>query len=158
MKHKRAYLYRCYPTREQAKNLARTFGCARYIYNWALHLRTDAYRQLGEHLFYSDTSAALTTLKQQETTSWLNEVSCVPPQQSLRHLDKAFKNFFEGRAKYPTYKKKRGRQSAEYTTSAFTWDGKELRLSKMSEPLPIRWSRPLPKEAKPTTVTVSKDM
>ena len=84
-------------------------------------------------------------------------MSSVPPQQALRHLDKAFKNFFEGRAKYPTFKKKRGRQSAEYTTSAFKWDGKTVLLAKMSEPLSIRWSRPLPKDAKPTTITVTKD-
>ena len=123
----------------------------------ALRLRTDAYRQRGEHLFYRDTSAALTTLKQHAETIWLNEVSCVPPQQALRHLDKAFKNFFEGRAKYPTFKKKHGRQSAEYTTSAFTWDGKQLLLAKMTEPLPIRWSRPLPEGAQPTTITITKD-
>ncbi len=157
MKHKRAYQYRCYPTPSQRQTLARTFGCARFAYNWALRLRTDAYRQRGEHAFYSDTSAALTRLKQQEATSWLNEVSCVPPQQALRHLDKAFRNFFEGRAKYPTFKKKHGRQSAEYTTSAFKWDGKELLQASMREPLPIQWSRPLPKDAKPTTVTITRD-
>ena len=87
----------------------------------------------------------------------MNEVSCVPTQQALRHLDKAFRNFFDGRAKYPTFKKKRGRQSAEYTTSAFTWDGSALTLARMPEPLPIRWSRPLPKDAKPSTITVSRD-
>src|SRR5215472_2451871 len=143
MKQKRAYQYRCYPTPSQRQMLARTFGCARFVYNWGLRLRRDAYRQRGEHLFYSDTSAALTTLKQQEATAFLNAVSSVPPQQALRHLDKAFKNFFEGRAKYPTFKKKHGRQSAEYTSSAFTWDGKHLTLAKMPDPLPIRWSRPL---------------
>ena len=157
MQHKRAYQYRCYPTSSQRQTLARTFGCARFAYNWALRLRTDAYRQRGEHVFYSDTSAGLTHLKQQEASSWLNEVSCVPPQQALRHLDKAFRNFFEGRTKYPTFKKKHGHQSAEYTTSAFKWDGSALLLAKMSEPLPIRWSRPLPKDAKPTTITVSRD-
>ena len=103
MKHKRTYQYRCYPTPSQCQTLARTFGCARFVYNWALHLRTDAYQQRGENIFYSDTSAALTTLKRQAATTWLNEVSCVPPQQALRHLDKAFKNFFKGRAKYPRF-------------------------------------------------------
>ena len=126
MKHKRAYQYRCYPTPSQRQTLARTFGCARFVYNWALRWRRDAYRQRGEHVFYRDTSAALTQLKQQPETSWLGEVACVPPQQALRHLDKAFRNFFEERAKYPTFKKKHGRQSAEYTTSAFTWDGNTL--------------------------------
>jgi putative transposase len=75
MRQKRAYHYRCYPTPSQRHMLARTFGCARFVYNWGLHLRTDAYRQRGEHLFYQDTSAALTTLKQQPETIWLNEVS-----------------------------------------------------------------------------------
>jgi putative transposase len=157
MKQKRAYQYRCYPTASQRRTLARAFGCARFVYNWALRLRIDAYRERGEHLFYRDTSAALTTLKQQEATSWLNEVSCVPPQQALRHLDKAFRNFFEGRAKYPTFKKKHGRQAAEFTASAFTWDGKHLTLAKMTEPLLIQWSRPLPEGARPTTITVTKD-
>ncbi|HEY7124362.1 MAG TPA: transposase [Ktedonobacterales bacterium] len=109
MKHQRAYRYRCYPTPSQCQTLDRTFGCARYVYNWALALRTDAYRKLGQSLFYRDTSAALTRLKQQEATAWLNEVSCVPEQQALRHVDRAFTNFFEGRARYPKFKKKRGR-------------------------------------------------
>jgi putative transposase len=60
MRHQRAYLYRCYPTPSQRQTLARTFGCARFVYNWALALRRDAYRERGEHIFYSDTSAALT--------------------------------------------------------------------------------------------------
>ena len=157
MKHKRAYQYRCYPTPSQRQTLARTFGCARFVYNWALRLRRDAYRQRGEHVYYRDTSAALTRLKQDPDYGWLNEVSCVPPQQALRHLDKAFTNFFEGRAKYPIFKKKHGHQSAEYTTSAFTWDGPILSLAKMTEPLPIRWSRPLPKDARPSTITLTKD-
>jgi putative transposase len=157
MKHRRAYKYRCYPTPEQQQILARTFGCARFAYNWALRLRTDAYYQRQERVYYSDTSATMTVLKKQAEYAWLNEVSCVPPQQAMRHLDKAFRNFFEGRAKYPTFKKKHGRQSAEYTTSAFKWDGAQLTLAKMEQPLPIRWSRPLPKDAKPSTITVTKD-
>lgn len=157
MKHRRAYKYRCSPTPEQQHSLARTFGCARFAYNWALRLRTDAYYQRQERVYYDQTSAALTVLKKQAEYAWLNEVSSVPTQQALRHLDKAFRNFFEGRAKYPTFKKKHGRQSAEYTTSAFQWDGEQLTLAKMSEPLTIRWSRPLPKGARPTTITVSRD-
>ncbi len=157
MKQKRAYKYRVYPTTEQASILARTFGCARYVYNWALRLRTDAYYQRRERVYYADTSSALTQLKQQESHQWLNEVSSVPPQQALRHLDKAFRNFFEGRAAYPTFKKKQGVQAAEYTASAFNWDGTSLTLAKMIDPLDIRWSRPLPKDAQPTTITVTLD-
>jgi putative transposase len=88
---------------------------------------------------------------------WLGEVSSVPLQQSLRHLDRAFVNFFEGRAEYPTFKKKQNDQSATYASNAFKWDGKNLALAKMDAPLDIRWHRPLPKNAKPSSVTISKD-
>lgn len=100
----RAYRYRFYPSPAQAATLARTFGCARYVYNWALHLRNAAYTERQEHLGYQDTSAALTTLKQQPETVWLGEVSSVPLQQALRHLDTAFRSFFAKRAKYPRFK------------------------------------------------------
>jgi putative transposase len=139
--------------------LARTFGCARFVYNWALRLRTDAYYERQERVSYADTSAALTILKQQPEAAWLNEVSSVPPQQALRHLDRAFRTFFEGRAQYPTFHKKHGTQAAEYTTSAFRWNPEKraLTLAKMDTPLHIHWSRPLPEDAVPTTVTVSRD-
>lgn len=153
MKHKRSYKYRFYPTDKQKRVLARTFGCARFVYNYFLRLRKQAHLQEQQSLNYHDTSA----LKKQAEYSWLNEISCVPPQQVLRHLDRAFKNFFEGRAEYPVFKSKRGEQSAEYTNSAFSWDGTHLTLAKMEEPLALRWSRPLPKGAKPTTITVTCD-
>jgi putative transposase len=50
MRQKRAYRYRCYPTPEQVHVLARTFGCERFVYNWALRMRTDAYRERQERL------------------------------------------------------------------------------------------------------------
>jgi putative transposase len=156
-KQKRAYRYRVYPTDEQKRVLAHTFGCVRFVYNWALRLRKKAYLTEQKSINYGETSALLTQLKQQPDYSWLNEVSCVPPQQALRHLDRAFKNFFEGRAEYPVFKKKHQEQSAEYTASAFTWDGARLTLAKMDGPLAIRWSRPLPQGCKPSTVTVTKD-
>jgi len=139
--------------------LARTFGCARYVYNWALRLRTDAYYLRHERVSYAATSATLTTLKQQSKTTWLNEVSSVPTQQALRHLDRAFRNFFEGRGKHPKFHKKHGVQSAEYTTSAFRYDAaaRTLTLARMTTPLHIHCLRPLPAGAVPTTVTVSRD-
>ena len=154
---KRAYRFRCYPSPEQEVILARTFGCARFAYNHMLRLRTDAWFKEQKRIDYHATSAALTALKKQPEFVWLNEVSSVPVQQALRHLQTAFANFFQKRAGYPAFKRKDGPQSAEYTTSAFKWDGKALRLAKMDCPLEIRWSRTLPKAAKLTTVTVSKD-
>jgi len=157
MKIKRAYRFRFYPTPEQKVILARTFGCARFAYNHMLRQRTEAWNERQERMGYHESSAALTVLKKTEEYGWLNEVSSVPVQQALRHLQTAFTNFFAQRAKYPNFRRKDGPQSAEYTTSAFRWDGAALKLAKMKEPLAIRWSRAIPKGAKLTTVTVSKD-
>src|SRR5690349_6978739 len=131
----RAYQYRLYPTEEQVKILARTFGCVRYVYNWALRLRIETYKETKRSLSTNELSRRLTRLKQQSEQTFLNEVSSVPLQQSLRHLADAFTNFFEGRAAYPKFKARHGKQSAEYTRSAFTWDGNVLRLAKMEDPL-----------------------
>ncbi len=154
---KRAYRFRLYPTPEQEQHLAQTFGCARFAYNHMLRLRTDAWFSRRERIGYHETSAALTQLKKDPEFAWLNEVSSVPVQQALRHLQTAFANFFAKRAKYPTFKRKDGQQSAEYTTSAFKWDGKVLKLAKMDKPLDVRFSRTIPRAAKVTTITVSKD-
>lgn len=157
MEVKRAYRFRFYPTPEQEMILAKTFGCARFAYNYMLRLRTDAWFKEKKRVGYHETSALLTELKKTPEYAWLHEVSSVPVQQALRHLQNAFTNFFAKRAAYPTFKRKDGPQSAEYTTSAFKWDGRALKLAKMDAPLAIRWSRTIPKAAKVTTVTVSKD-
>lgn len=154
---KRAYKFRFYPTNDQEIILARTFGSARFAYNYMLRLRTDAWYERQERIGYHETSSALTLLKKDPDFSWLNEVSSVPVQQSLRHLQTAFTNFFDKRAAYPSFKSKHGKQSAEYTSSAFKWTDNKLTLAKMKEPLAIRFSRTIPKAAKVTTVTVSKD-
>lgn len=129
-------------------------GCTRLVYNRALAVRTQAWYEEKKRVDYSDTSAMLTEWKKQDDLQFLNEVSCVPLQQGLRHLQKAFSNFFEGRAKYPTFKKKRNGGSAEFTKSAFKWKDGQVFLAKCSEPLAIRWSRELPEGAIPSTITV----
>lgn len=154
---KRTYRFRFYPTPEQEVILTHTFGCARFAYNHMLRLRTDAYYQRQEKVGYHETSGLLTDLKKQPEFDWLNEVSSVPLQQSLRHLQAAFHNFFAERTKYPSFKSKHDKQAAEYTASGFKWDGKNLKLAKMADPLNIRWSRTIPRAAKPTTATVTKD-
>ncbi len=151
----RAYKYRFYPTPEQVQLLEQTFGCTRFIYNSILRWRTDAYYNDQTKVNYNSASSHLTELKKKPEFSWLNDVSCVPLQQSLRHQQTAFKNFFEGRAKYPTFKKKRSKQSAEFTKSAFKYRDGKLYIAKSKQPLDIRLSRDIPNE--PTTITISKD-
>lgn len=152
---KRAYKYRFYPTAEQEVLLAQTFGCVRFVYNYILRWRTDSYYERQEKVGYVGANAKLTEIKQSGDFPWLNDVSCVPLQQSIRHQQTAYKNFFEGRARYPTYKKKSHRQSAEFTRSAFKYKDGALYIAKSKVPLNIKWSRGLPSE--PSTITISKD-
>ncbi|MBM9509900.1 RNA-guided endonuclease InsQ/TnpB family protein [Actinacidiphila acididurans] len=155
---KRAFKFRFYPTDAQAAELSRTFGCVRKVYNLALAARTEAWTLRQERVNYNATSAMLTGWKKTEELAYLGDVSSVPLQQALRHLQTAFANFFAKRAKYPRFKsKKTSRKSAEYTTSAFRFRDGKLALAKMAEPLDIVWSRRLPEGASPSTVTVSQD-
>ncbi|MFE5373656.1 RNA-guided endonuclease InsQ/TnpB family protein, partial [Streptomyces mirabilis] len=154
---KRAYRYRFCPTDTQAAELSRTFGCVRKVYNMALAARTEAWAR-QERVTYNATSTMLTAWKKTEELAYLNEVSSVPLQQTLRHLQTAFTHFFGRRAKYPRFKsRKTSRRSAEYTSSAFRFRDGALTLAKMTEPLAVVWSRPLPEGVSPSTVTVSQD-
>ena len=150
----KAFKYRFYPTSEQDFLLRRTMGCARLVYNRALAARTEAWYQRKARVGYSETSTMLTSWKKQEDLQFLNEVSCVPLQQGLRHLQTAFTNFFAGRAKYPNFKKKHHGGNAEFTKSAFKWKDGKVYLAKCSQPLDICWSRELPEGAEPSTITV----
>ncbi|WAU79610.1 RNA-guided endonuclease TnpB family protein [Streptomyces sp. Qhu-G9] len=154
---KRAFKYRFYPTDAQAAELSRTFGCVRKVYNLALEARTQAWQQ-GKRVNYNATSAMLTAWKKSEEPAYLSDVSSVPLQQCLRHLQGAFVIFWERRGKYPRFKcRKKSRRSAECTSSAFRYRDGQLTLAKMREPLDIRWSRSLPEGMQPSTVTVSQD-
>ncbi|MBB5801872.1 putative transposase [Saccharothrix ecbatanensis] len=155
---KRAFRYRFFPSAAQEVELLRTFGCVRLVYNRALEARTAAWFGERRRVNYVQTSALLTEWKKTDGLGFLNEVSSVPLQQSLRHLQTAFAAFWEKRSRYPRFKsRKRGRASAEYTRSAFRWRDGRLTLAKMDGPLDVVWSRPLPEGAEPSTVTVSRD-
>lgn len=150
-----AYKFRFYPTAAQAEFLGRTFGCVRVVYNRARAAREEAWTVRKERFGFLQTNAMLTRLKKDPEFAWLNEVSSVPLQQALRHLDSAYRNFFRKTARYPRFKTKDGKQSAEFTKSGFSFRDGVLRLAKMAEPLRVVWSRPLP--SKPSTVTVTRD-
>ncbi|MER5863832.1 RNA-guided endonuclease TnpB family protein [Kitasatospora sp. NPDC002040] len=155
---KRAFKYRFYPTDAQAAVLSRTFGCVRKVYNLALQARSEAWTLRQERVDYNATSAMLTAWKRTEELAYLRDVSSVPLQQALRHLQGAFAGFWRKRARYPTFKsRKKSRRSAEYTSSAFRLRDGMLTLAKMDQPLAVVWSRPLPEGAVPSTVTVSQD-
>ena len=101
---KRAYKERFYPTPEQAELLAQSFGCARFVWNNTLHYRTDAYQTHGQSISHSEAEKRLVALK--ADYPWLNDVSSVILQQTLRDQKAAFDNFFNPKlkARYPRFK------------------------------------------------------
>jgi putative transposase len=154
-----AYKCRAYPDSEQAALLCRTFGCARVVWNRTLAARHARYATERRGTSYRETDAALTAMKRDPALAFLREVSSVPLQQTLRHQHAAFAAFFAGRARYPRFKSRHGRQTATYTRSAFRWRGGRVTLAKMDEPLAFVWSWPDldPATLDPSTVTVSRD-
>jgi putative transposase len=107
----------------------------------------------GKRIGFHETSASLTQWKKEEGLAFLNEVSSVPLQQALRHLQTAYINFFEKRTEYPTFKKKSGKQSATYMANGFKLENGGLSLAKMGR-MKVMWSRALP--SVPTSVTITK--
>ena len=154
-----AYKCRAYPDPEQASVLNRTFGCVRVVWNRTLAWRHQRYYGEQVKTNFTQANAYLTAMKATEDLAWLNEVASVPLQQAIRHQQVAFSNFFAKRARYPRYKSRNGRQSAEYTRSGFRYRYGQLFLAKMDTPLEFTWSWPDVDVAliDPTTVTVSRD-
>jgi putative transposase len=142
MRVRTAYRCRAYPDPAQQQVLARTFGCVRVVWNRTLAARQARYAADGTGTSYAQTDRALTAMKKDPGLAFLNEVSCVPLQQALRHQHQAFAAFFARRARYPRFKSRRSRQSAHYTRSAFTLRGGQLRLAKMAAPVRFAWSWP----------------
>ena len=121
-----SYKFRIYPNREQQAMIARTFGSSRFVYNYFLSLRKNAYETAGETIGYVKSSAILTQLKKEQT--WLKEVDSIPLQEALRDLDSAYQHFFR-RVKqgekpgYPRFKSKRDKRKS-YKTKQHITNGK----------------------------------
>ena len=104
MKANKAYRFRIYPDTEQQILLRRIFGCVRFVYNQLLQEKNEYYEKNGKLL--RNTPAHL-----KAKYEWLKEADSSALQQSLRHLDNAYQNFFKKRSGYPKFKKKRSEQS-----------------------------------------------
>ena len=97
--------FRIYPNKVQENLILQTFGCCRLIYNKGLDMRDKAYKN-GYKANYTQTSAMLTNLKNDDNFGFLKLVDSIALQQSLRDLDRAYQNFFKKRAKPPQFKSK----------------------------------------------------
>ena len=117
-----AYKFRIYPSKQQETLILRTFGCARYVYNYYLNQRIQAYKNTGKSPSRFEQDKDLTNLKKQGETAWLREVDKCALQNSLRHLDRAYQNFFHSvncgaHVGFPRFKSKRNRHQSYQTNS-----------------------------------------
>lgn len=110
----KAFRYRIYPNKKQKELIQKTFGCARFVYNYFLDLRISEYQNNGKSLSYNDTSKLLTQLKKEN--EWLKEPDKDSLQKSLKNLDNAFQKFFKEHTGYPSFKSKKNRYKS-YRTS-----------------------------------------
>ena len=101
----KAYKYRIYPNKRQKELLARTFGCCRFVYNHFLNRRIATYQKEQKTMTYNQCSSELTELKSQLT--WLKEPDKCSLQNTIKDMDKAYKNFFKNNAGFPKYKSKK---------------------------------------------------
>ncbi len=107
----KAYKYRIYPNQEQKISFAKHFGCARWVYNWALHTTKEHYEKEKKQLPRRELQDRLIALKRDKEHQWLQEVNSQALLSALLHLHTAYKNFFQRRNHFPKFKKKHNRQT-----------------------------------------------
>lgn len=157
----RAFQYRAYLTDEQFALAMKTVGACRFVYNNALDYKTTEYRNNRNTVSYTQLSARLTGLKKE--LPWLKEVDSIALQQSLRHLDTAFQNFFRKKkgTRYPKYKSKH-RSKWSYTTMSVNnnlrFEDDALIMPKLGR-ISIRPMRPVPEDwkLKSAVLTIERD-
>lgn len=150
----KAYKTELDPNNVQRTILAKHAGAARYTWNWALNRRIEEYKLTGKSSNAIEQHRQLNSLKPTDFP-WMYEVSKCAPQEALRDLDKAFRNFFAKRAKYPRFKsKKRGLGGFRFTGSIAIEAGR-IKLPRIGW-LRLKESDYLPTDAKINSVTVKE--
>jgi putative transposase len=150
----KAYRYRVYPTPEQESLFRQTVGCCRFVYNLCLEQRNlERHRSDPRRLTSYDQIKELPALKTE--APFLRDVPNHPLQQAVIDLDRAFRNFYEGRTAYPKFRKRGDRDSFRFP------DPKQFRIESARIFLPkagwVEWVQHRPLEGTPKTATVSRD-
>ena len=158
VKTNRAIKYRIKPNKAQEQLLQQTFGCVRLVYNHYLSERINAYDKNGTSLNYYDNANDLKRLKNELT--FLKEVDSISLQQSLRHLDTAYKNFFrDKKVGFPRFKSKRNGHKSYSTVCVnnnISIESKHIKLPRIGK-VKMVYHRPVPDDWKLKSVTVSQE-
>ena len=150
----KAYKFRIYPNTEQRELLEKTFGCCRWVYNRTLALRQERHAR-GEKSKGINHYITQIPVWKKTDAPWLSEVDSMALQQSLRNLDRAYKNFFRkpGAVGFPKFKSKHGSRASYRTNRVVVVDGKHVKLPKVGV-VKARVSRPV--EGRVLSATVKR--
>jgi putative transposase len=157
------YRYRAYPEPRQEMMLARTFGCARVVFNDCLRLRDESHAA-GVKISDTEVQRRVVTLaKGTPEREWLGEVASVALVQACQDARRAYRNWFDSlsgkrkgrRIGRPRFRSRKDhRQSVRLTRNGFALHSDRLHVAKIGN-LKVRWSRPLPSE--PSSVTIIRE-
>ena len=150
----RSYRIRAYLNGAQQRLFCRWSGGARWLWNTALAIRSEGYRACGLRLTGSDISRWLTQWKRTAGHEWLAEVPATVLTQCLRDQDRAFSNFFAGRARYPKFRHGRRCGSLRFQGIGAAWSRGILNLPKLGS---LRLAEQLPQIDRPDMVTLSRE-
>ena len=142
---------RLYPSTQQQQLLEQSFGNCRWLWNYCLNLINQTYKETGKGLSGYDVKKLIPRLKKEHEWLTLSYSQCL--QQACLNLGVAFNNFFEGRAKYPRFKSKHGKQSIQYPQHVKVAEN-YLTIPKIGD-VSATIHRPI--EGKVKTVTISKN-
>ena len=109
----KAYKYRIYPNKQQQELIQKTFGCCRFVYNYYLDKRIQAYKENKTSLNYYDCANDIKNLKTE--FEWLKEVDAISLQSSLKNLDYAYQKFFKEHGGFPKFKSKKNHRHSYKT-------------------------------------------
>lgn len=152
----KAYKFRLYPTKEQEVLLAKHFGCVRFTYNWTLDFKTKHYKETKQNIHWMQLTKSDVFFDYKKEHEWLKEVNSQSLISSVGNVDRAYKNFFEGRAKFPRFKCKHQKQSFQVPQHGRAdTENKKLFIPKFKEGIKCVFHRPIPK-GKLGTFTIEK--
>ena len=149
----KAVKVRIYPTEAQQVHLAQAFGCVRWVWNQSLAVMTATYQETGKGVTAMSMKKSIPLWKKE--FEWLSECYSQCLQQSVLNLGVAFGNFFDGRAMYPTFKKRQGRQGIQFPQNVKVLSDSEIKFPGNLGVVRAKVHRDI--NGKVKTVTVSKN-
>lgn len=151
----KAYKYRIYPNKEQQELINKHIGCCRYVYNFCLEKKINAYKSSKKSLSCFYLIKLLPSLKKSQETSFLKEVNSLSLQAAIRNLDNAYQRFFKEKKGFPKFKSKRNaRQSFQIVQNTnVDFDEKKVFIPKFKEGIKCRFHRFFDGKVKTSTIS-----